>query len=338
MAAIAAEAEVAVSTVSYVLNGKHREARISPARVEQILAIARAQDYRPNAAAVAMRRGRFDAIGLVVNDVTGRHSLPGGFLDAALEHTHRSGLHMVLARLDDHEFTGGDVPRMLREWSVDGLIFNHMRTVGPDLREKLRRERIPGVWVNAKLDGDCVIPDDLAAGRDAVIHLHSLGHREIAYLSVNWSPHFSHDDRLAGYHAGMAQCGLQPQVERVEGREVPRAERLARLRAWIRRSPRPTAVIAYADDDALPLVAAALAEGLRIPEDLSIVTFDDQPVDLLGLAITTWRIDVQEMGRRAVNMLRAKLEDPKRIQPMDAVPLVRHDGATTAPPRSGAQK
>src|SRR5688572_3100179 len=84
LSAIAHEVGVAVSTVSYVLNGKHREARISQRRVEEILAVARRMNYRPNAAAVAMRSGRFNAIGFAVSDVAGRQSIFPDMLDQML--------------------------------------------------------------------------------------------------------------------------------------------------------------------------------------------------------------------------------------------------------------
>jgi LacI family transcriptional regulator len=332
LAAIAQEVGVAVSTVSYVLNGKHRQARISAARVEQILAVARQHEYRPNAAAVAMRRGRFDAIGLAVSDVTGRHSLPGDLIDAILTASQAHGLHVVLGRCSDEQFgAGGDLPRLLREWSVDGLLINHLRDFTPELIERVRGERIPSIWINIRLDADCVHPDDLAGAAAAVDHLAGLGHRRIAYATLNASRHYSHADRRDGYGQAMARRGLAPQPF-IAATDVPQAQRLEAYAAWLARPDRPTAVVTYADDDALPLLAAAFRLGLRVPQDLSVVAIHDQPLDALGLAVTTWRIPGKSLGERAVAMLREKLAEPGLRLPPCALPFTRVDGATVAPP------
>ena len=271
LSAIAHEVGVAVSTVSYVLSGKHREARISQKRVDEIMLVARRMNYRPNAAAVAMRSGRFNAIGFAVSDIAGRQSIFPDMLDQILRTSRENDMHLVMGQLTDEQFDPTHaLPRILREWTIDGLLINYLQDFRPELIHAIVEHQIPSLWVNVRIEADCVHPDDQGSTRAAVEHLAALGHRHIAYLTFNHSNHYSHPDRLAGYEQGMRAIGREPRVLS-SGTYFPRAERHARAVSMLSGPDRPTAIIAYEIDDALPVMTAAFSMGLRLPDDLSLV-------------------------------------------------------------------
>lgn len=323
---------MAISTVSYVLRGKQREARISQARSEQILAVARRLDYRPNAAAVAMRRGRFNAIGLAVSEIPGRAAIFPDLLDGLLRVLRERDWHLVMGMLSDEQFDArGPLPRILREWSIDGLLIDYLFDFPAELAQALAEHRLPTLWLNRRQDGDCVHPDDEQAARAATAHLLTAGHRRIAYLTGNASGHYSHTDRRDGYAAAMAAAGLAPRVA-FAGTLLPRPERVAATIALLRRSDRPTAILTYEADDALAVQTAALTLDLRLPQDLSLIGIHDRPIDFAGQAITTWLIPAAALAEHGVALLTAKIADPDTVIPPCSLPFTHTADDTVAPP------
>jgi len=332
LAEIAQECGVAISTVSYVLRGKQREARISEARSEQILAVARRLDYRPNAAAVAMRRGRFNAIGLAVSEIPGRAAVFPDLLDGLLRTTRARDWHLVFGMLSDEQFDArGPLPRILREWSIDGLLIDYLFDFPSELAHALDEHRLPTLWLNRRHAGDCVHPDDLAAAESATRHLITVGHRRIAYLTGNASGHYSHQDRREGYTTAMRAAGLAPNVA-LSGRLLPRPERVAAVIDLLRTPNRPTAILTYEADDALAVQTAALTLGLRLPQDLSLIGIHDRPIDIAGIPITTWLIPAAALAERGVELLTAKIADPDAVLPPCALPFAQTGDTTVAAP------
>lgn len=332
IAQIARAARAAQSTVSCVLNGKFKESGASSERIAQIQAIARQLNYRPSAAARAMRTGRCDAIGLVLSTRPGRIS---PFLDlwlGLMDDLHARGLSLTVARLPDDELTDdAALPRLMREWAVDGLLIDYVAEAPPHFIDLLREQRIPTVWLNHRQTSDAAFPDDRAGARLATEHLIALGHRRIAWHSDNAGPHYSHADRLAGYTEAMTAAGLTPQAH-LGKTWASAADRLPVARRLLDGDQRPTAVLCYGAQDALPLMVAALERGWRVPRDLSLITFHREPFATHGIDLTTAIIPAAAMGRAAVELLLAKIADGNRPQPARALPYHLHPGATCASP------
>ena len=331
---IAKEAGAAKSTVSCVLNGKFKESGASAARIAVIQEVAGRLNYRPSAAARAMRTGRFNAIGLVLSAQPGRIS---PFVDlwlGLLGDLRQRNLSMTVASLPDESLTSeGLVPRMLGEWAVDGLLVDSVREAPERMIELIRLHHIPSVWLNTRMEKDCVYPDDVGATRMAVEHLLALGHRRIAYLTYTPTAHYSHHDRAEGYTQAMRVAGLEPRVLRSPTHVQPN-DRLEPSRRLLAAPDRPTAIITYGIDDALPLLVAALGQGLQVPDDLSLITIHPGSANFTGLPMTTLVIPAAAMGRAALVMLIEKIADPEREQPAQAVPFTLDPGMTCAPPRS----
>jgi len=332
IAQIARAARAAQSTVSCVLNGKFKESGASAERIAQIQAIARRLNYRPSAAARAMRTGRCDAIGLVLSTRPGRIS---PFLDlwlGLMDDLHVRGLSLTVARLPDDELTDdAALPRLMREWAVDGLLIDYVAEAPPHFIDLLRDQHIPTVWLNHRQDFDAAFPDDHHGARLATEHLIALGHRRIAWHSDNAGPHYSHGERLAGYTLAMTAAGLTPRAH-LGDHWASAAERLPVARRLLKSDDRPTAVLCYGAQDALPLYVAALERGWRVPRDLSLITFHREPFATHGIDLTTAIIPAAAMGRAAVDLLLAKLAEAGQAQTAMALPYTLHAGATCAPP------
>jgi LacI family transcriptional regulator len=237
-----------------------------------------------------------------------------------------------IARLPDETLVNeGFVPKILREWTSDGLLIN-VQDIPPQTIELLREYEIPSVWINSKAEADCVHPDDLQAGEIATEHLLKLGHRRIVYLAYD-SSHYSVVDRRRGYEKAMQRVGLQSLSVSISSHPDHRSECIAACAQLLTDSSMPTAVICHASYNALLLLHIATRQGLQVPDDLSIITFGEYAEHVCGPHIATVILPLYEMGRNAVQMLCEKIAEPALQLTPRALPVEVVEGETCAPPR-----
>jgi DNA-binding LacI/PurR family transcriptional regulator len=336
-AAIARRVALSRATVAGVLSGQAERMRIHPDTRKRVLAAAEEMGYRPDAAARAMRTGKYANVGFLQPE--NRVYLPHSLLDGMMTALDAEGLHLTVARVPDAALsTQRYLPRVLSELRVDGLLVNHLVEIAPHVREAMERYRVPVVWLNNKLPADCVYPDDYAGARDATRHLLALGHTRIVYLYRPWDDgadvHYSVTDRRAGYEAALREAGLAPRALRLGDAENHGAARVSHALALLAGDDRPTAILTYERDVALPVAFAALRLGLSVPRDLSLMEFHFHHDWESGLKITSVITPFEEVGARAVQMLLKKMERPEEPLPPVTVPLqMRLDfGETLAPP------
>jgi DNA-binding LacI/PurR family transcriptional regulator len=292
---------------------------------KKVLDAARELGYRPNSAARTMRSGRFGSVAILQSVDFVRSNLPAGLLDGIHDALLQTGQVLILGRLPDEKLTSeGHVPKILQEWTVDGLIIDYNINAPPAMADLIREHDIPSVWINAKFEADAVRPDDFGAGKRAVDELVKRGHRRIAYVDRYFDPpqvHYSRRDRREGYLAAMKSAGLQPQSvtssDRVSG--VAAIELLKKLLAA---KDRPTAIIAYSDENgACAAVVAGRDLGMDVPRDLSVITFSDKVVVLPVMPVATMLVPVYEVGRAAVEMLCDKIVRPAASIQTKVVPF-----------------
>ncbi len=308
---------------------------------QRILQVARERGYRANGAARATRRGRFNTVAVLLsmNGETGivlERLLEG--LQYALEDRK---LHMLLGRVPDAALARGDeLPSIFRDWMADGLLISRSAGLPASGRDRLLHEmRVPCVWINEPHEHNCVYYAEREAATEMVDHLRGLGHERIAYVGpalwpveAEQSATYQRRERLQGYLDGMSAAGLSPQVLAAPG-PVPRAGYVAALRELLRGTDRPTAVISFGRRVAVPLMHAAALEGLRVPDDLSVMTFSAGPCDDLGLMISSMQVDRRAFAEEAVAMLCTRMGDPEAAIPPVVVPFVLNPGETVGPPR-----
>ena len=338
IATIAAHMGVSRATVTHVLNGRAVEMRIRPETQRRVLEVARELGYRANASARAIRAGRFGNIALV-QSLLGQY-LPNELLHGLTQAIADKDLHLVLTQVPDAVIEEESyLAHTMRDLSVDGVLIN--RHVGPTLPylERIRRLRIPTVFLNVKQEFDCVHPDDVMGGRMASEFLLRLGHERIAYVDTEEpeNRHHSKEDRRSGYEQAMTSAGKPPRPYflprdwQAAGRPST-DQRVESARLLLARYDRPTAVIAYELAEAMAVVRAAYVLGLRVPEDLSLIQFHHWVDDRFFVPIHTVSNAMEMVGRNAVDLLLEKIERPEVPLPARVVPVTLLDGATCVPP------
>lgn len=339
--AIAKESGMSVMTVSRVLNGKH-EAQSAKAleRAHKIRHIADEMGYRPNAAAKAMLKGRFSAVGVILSTDEKCNQFNAMRLAGMSHHLAAHQLGLVVRTLNESQFNDKNyVASMLKQLMVDGVVVGLYRGIPQGFAQLIERYRIPVVWINTPQKHECVCPDDLDGARQLTEHLIELGHQRIAFyrptadVSEAYN-HYSLTDRWDGYVQAMQVAGLKPIA--IQSKSVIFCrDRSFFLKEQLQDENRPTAMIAYRAGDAASIYRAASMLGLKIPDDLSLIAFLDHPLSFgEALGLTGVALPEFEIGAQAVKILLQTIENPAleiEHQPIKVKMKFVHGSSTARP-------
>jgi DNA-binding LacI/PurR family transcriptional regulator len=348
---VAAEVGVSAATVS---NAYNRPDQLSPGLRERVFAAAKKLGYAgPDPVARGLRRGRSGAVGVVYADpLSYAFADPAAvmFLEGVSRAAEEAGLGLLLVPAPLRE---GRNPRAVGEAAVDGFVIYCLAEDDPLVDIALER-RLPVVLVEQppRDSAPSVETDDVGGARAAAEHLLGLGHERLGVISFELGRDASGGLaglerrreatyrpsrlRLEGYAAAVEGAGISwedvPVYEAVQNE--PEQGRLA-AEVLLGREPRPTAILTLSDQLALGVFEAAKKMRLSIPEDLSVVGFDDVPeASRTEPPLTTVYQPHVEKGLAAGRMLVAQLggEEPQSPEPLPTRLVVR---GSTAPPKTG---
>lgn len=322
MADVATRAGVSTATVSLVLGG--RGEHISAATAARVRRAADDLGYVPNASARTLRTRRTQTIGFVSDEVTVTRfasAMVRGILDEARERSH--AVMMMETGRDQQRIREAFTTLASRQ--VDGIIVGLMDSAHVELPDS----PAPLVVVNGTATGrPAILPDESSAGRAAVEHLVRHGHRRIAVIGMHPQrpePRVSVNIgvRMDGITAAMADAGLRF-ADAIEGTVWEPELGHRGTHEVLSRTPDVTAVLALNDRIAFGVQQALGERGLRMGQQVSVMSFDDEPLAaLMRPGLTTMRLPYREMGAAAVRAL------------LDAEPLVAAgpagQGATLLP-------
>jgi LacI family transcriptional regulator len=284
---------------------------VNPATVERVNAAAVSLGYQPDYLARSFKTKRTFSIGVVIPDINNPLFPPmvRGLEDGLAG----AGYLALLANTENDEERERRTFELLKNRRVDGFALATARMESPNLVE-LARERVPIVLFNrvvAHYAFSSVSVDDGAGIRLAVGHLSELGHHRIAHIAGPRSLSTGLG-RYQGYITGMrmyAKAAGRRLVSFATSFSIAEGERCAKQLLALRE--RPTAIVAANDMLALGCYSAAEEAGLRCPDDISIVGFNDMPfIDRLSPPLTTVRIPQYEMGLRAAELMLERIDVP----------------------------
>jgi LacI family transcriptional regulator len=309
---VAQHAQVSVATVSHVINETRFVAEPTRVRVQQAIAALR---YVPSALARSLKSNRTHTVGMMIPNSSNPYfaEIIRGIEDTFYE----AGFNVILCNSDDDPIKQSHYVRLLSEKQVDGLI---VMSSGSDveLLDTLRATRMPLVVVDREIDdlaADLVEVNHEAGGFLATRHLLELGHRRIACLAGPQGLS-SARERVQGYRRALATSGVPADASLLIAADFTSAGGHAAMSALLAPKPpakRPTAVFASNDLMAIGAICAAASLGLRIPQDLSVVGFDD--IALAAHSNPPLSSVVQpkhQTGQLAAQLLLERIADPGR--------------------------
>ncbi|MEI8298698.1 MAG: LacI family DNA-binding transcriptional regulator [Pseudomonadota bacterium] len=307
---LAAALGVSVATVSRVLSGQAERYRISVATRTRVLEAASASGIVVDQLARSLRLRRTLSIGLVIPDISNPF-----FAQLARQierHARRHGYSVLIADSEEDAEVEAQAIRLMLSRRVDGLILAPVGTPATSAPLRSLGAR-PCVLVDRLLDDPplpAVTSDHRRGAEIATLHLIERGHRRIA--CVQGSPGtFANDERIAGWRTAMAASGLPCGPERVAGTGYSIDAAVAAAHALLMRGERPTGILALGNVLALGVLQAARDARISIPDDLSLVAFDDQ----LWAAVTSPPLTIIEqpieaLGREVLELLLARIASP----------------------------
>jgi DNA-binding LacI/PurR family transcriptional regulator len=324
---VARRAGVSKSLVSLVMRGADH---VSPGRREAVHKAATELGYRPNAMARSLVQRRTHLVGVMVSDLHNPFfaDIVAGIQDQAV----RTGYKVLVNTGNRAALREADAMETLLQLRADGIIL-----AGPVLEDDIilaASAEVPIVLVGREARGpavDSITNDDHAGAEIAVEHCVSLGHRRIAHIDAGHGA--GAPDRRRGYEAAMKRLGLSRSTLVVSGNFTEEGGHSGCLLLLAQR-PRPTAIFAANDLAAIGALNAIEESGLKVPDDVSLVGYDNTSLAALRhISLTTIHQPRLEMGQLALSTLLERVDhdrtEPRRILLSPRL-VVR---ASTAPPR-----
>jgi len=318
---------VSVATVSRVFNGY---ADVSETTRQRVMATAKRLDYAPSAAARTLVKQRSQLIGVILYTGQEHPDIQHPFFQEVLVGLKHGigalGYDLLLFATEQPGSNRGkphSYMRRVRHHRVDGVVLMGVEADDPEVG-KLLASPTPIIGVDIEISGpraSYVTSDNITGARLAVRHLHDLGHRRIATISGPRGMKAG-GDRTLGYRGETQALGLEvlPGYEHEGDFYAETGE--SGMHALLQLSTPPTAVFVASDMMAVGALKAIRDAGLRCPEDVAIVGFDDNALaGLLSPAITTVRQEAPEMGVAAGRSLIEMIEDPQVVAPVRVLPV-----------------
>jgi LacI family transcriptional regulator len=331
LAQVAERAGVSKTAVSLVLNDRPGS-RLSEELADRVRAAAAELDYRPNPAARSLRLGKTEIVGLISDEVTITRyasAMIRGALDVAQQHNHT----VLIAETGSERRRREQAVQAMLDRRPDGLIFGLMGAKRIDVPRAT--SGLPVVILNGtgSAKHSSVIPAEFEAGSEIANLVVQAGHRRIAIVGYPSAPLFDPRisvtirDRLAGIQAALDQAGITV-TAKVEGQYWEPQLGYQATQHILARHREITALICMNDRLAFGAYQAIHERGLRVPDDISIASFDDDEIArYLRPQLTTAQIPYEQMGREAMTMLLDPTASPEqRLVPM---PLQRRASVRT---------
>ena len=329
---VARKAGVSPGTVSRVLNNSPLVNEETRGRILQVI---EELHYRPNLIARRLSLGKT----LVVAVIVPFFVRPAVFerLRGAVHALSQSPYDLVIHNIETLEQRDAGFSHILRRDRVDGALVISLPILDREIT-LITNADVPVVFIDTDHPALSLchrLPvDDVAGGQAATEHLIQLGHSRIAFVGdymVNPFHFTSSRDRYYGYCRALDAAGIHARPQYYSEGEHDRHKAQLQARKLLALPERPTAIFAASDTQAIGVLEAARAAGLRVPEDLSVMGYDDIEMAEV-LELTTMRQPLFESGRRGVELLLATLENPQLEPVRETMPAELVVRATTAPP------
>jgi LacI family transcriptional regulator len=305
---IADKLDVSVSTVSRVLSGQGKKYRISQKTATAIQEEAGKLDFTPNQLARGLRLKKTHTIGLVIPDIS------NPFFSTLARHvemeSRKSGYGVFLC--DTEENTEIEVQSLnyMRTRKVDGVIISPVGLSGDHLA-RMHEGGLPIVVVDRYFPTvmlPYVTSDNFKGALEGVVHLLENGHRVVACIQgiLDSAPN---RDRVRGYQAAHEQFEVKVDANLIVGDNFGERNGYIQMKLLLSRAQRPTAIFSVGNLITLGALRAIAEEGLTVPDDISIVSFDEQPYSgFLATPMTTISQQNEAMGQIAVSLLLGQME------------------------------
>jgi DNA-binding LacI/PurR family transcriptional regulator len=297
---VAKLAGVSPTTVSRVINKFPTVKESNRLKVEEAI---KKLKFRPNVIAQRLAKGRSDTIALVIPRYEGIF-----FSFYANQIIRGVGVAAESLKLDLLLHLASE-KSSINPFALGGVLFADVISNNEELNSVLE-SGIPCVVMNHKFEGtevDYIAIDNKKGAMDAIEYLISLGHKDIAHITGNLVTQ-SASERLEGYKLALKKHNIEPKEEFIRKGDYSRPSARKETLSLLKLKTVPTAIFAACDDMAQEVISVTLEQKLRVPDDVSVIGFDDNPICLHGsVGLTTVKQPLVEMAAKATALLYKKM-------------------------------
>jgi LacI family transcriptional regulator len=305
---IARIAGVSPSTVSFVLNGKAKQMRISETLATRIVEVAKKEGYHPNPVAVSLRTGKSQILGLIVETISGNFF--ASLSRIIEEEAARFGYKIVYTSTENNRQKGKELIGMLSQRQVDGYIITPTPGMEQDIKELIADNK-PVVLMDSYFPGidvPHVLVNNYAGVMKGMAHLIEKGYRRIGFVTVDLDL-VQMEERLKAYHDSMHKADLSTdnlvlRLKYEDDKEIG----IQQVTSFIQNTPDLEAVFFATNYLGLLGLESIHRLGLKLPDDLAMICFDDHDVfRLYPPGITCIRQPAEEIAKTALELLMDQL-------------------------------
>ncbi|WP_374951039.1 LacI family DNA-binding transcriptional regulator [Mucilaginibacter sp.] len=270
---IARDLNISKSTISFIINGKAKEMRISDKLAALVLDYVKEKNYNRNALAQSLRTGKSKIIGLIVEDIA--DAFFSSVARLIEESAYKKGYKIIYCSTEDNPKKTIELINMFKGRNVDGFIITAPKGIEGEVQLMVDQNH-PFVLFDRyfpEIATDYVIIDNLAGARVAIEHLASEGFRQIAFVTLA-SDQTQMAERLKGYNLAVSAAQLKPKVLEIKFTSKPEKV-VQQISSFLQKNKEIDAVLFATNYLALQGFEAINRLGLKIPVDLAVVAFDD---------------------------------------------------------------
>lgn len=307
---VARMAGVAPSTVSFVLNGKARQMRISEELATRVMAVVKKTGYQPHHVAVNLRTGQSKTLGLIVESISG--SFFAALARVVESEADRFGYKIVYCSTENNASKGSELIRMLSRQQVDGYLITPAAGMEKDIEQLLAHKR-PIVLMDSyfpELQVPYVLINNYDGVKEGMEYLLKKGYRRIGFITVDMEL-IQVQQRLQGYKETLRDHNIAVRNKQVLklSYNSPREEAIALIQDFIRGNKDMDAIFFSTNYLGILGLESIAGLGLKIPEDLAMVCFDDHDIfRLYPPGITVVQQPIEEIAKTAMSLLMQQLD------------------------------
>ncbi len=305
---IAAKHSLSVSVVSRVLSGQAADYGISAKTAKAVQATAKKLNYQPNQLARSLRMAKTNTLGLVIPDVS--NMFFAGLARSISSAAGAAGYSVILYDAQECEAIESQAVETLLNRMIDGIIISPVGK-SPAHILNIDKEHCPVVLLDRYFPGTdipFVTSDNYGGALKATRYLLENGHRSIGFIQglPETQPSV---ERLRGYSAALREYGIRSRKDNIIGYDFSRNNGYESTLAFLKRKVPPTALFLVSNQVALGALDALAERNLRIPEDISIIVFDDRPYFThLKAPLTAVKQNVADLGKHAMELLQKSID------------------------------
>jgi LacI family transcriptional regulator len=322
---IANEVGVSTTTVSFVLNGKAKEKRISEDLKNEILKIASKLNYRPNQIARGLRTGQTHTLGLIVEDIS--NPFFANLAKVVEEEADKFGYTVMFCCTENSETKASNLINMLNHRQMDGFIITPTPGMEEDIM-RLREQKKPLVLIDRyfpDLDSSYVTVDNYKGAYEATRYLVGKGYKRVGLVTIE-SGQVQMQKRLEGYYGALKDNGVPPSEDLVLRLpyDLDKSTAVSLISGYISRY-KPDSLFFTTNYLGVFGLESLRVSGIRIPGEMGMICFDDNDLFRLGSpSVTVVAQPIELIGREAVTSLLHQLKNKGTDEPLSKLILEPH--------------